>query len=72
MNKLKALVQWFMRLELKEHRHWCTIPRGFNDSSCKHMTACWFCKGVFCANVERKDCSECEVKNRALNEALGF
>lgn len=68
MNKIKALVQWFVRLELQHHKHWCTPnAHGVNDGRCEHQMVCWYCKGVFCANQERKDCPECV---RRYKEAL--
>ena len=63
IEKLKALLQWFVLLEREEHRHWCTMPNGFNDSSCEHMTGAWMCNGIWCAKIERKDCPQCEVRN---------
>jgi len=61
IEKLKALIQWFVLLERQEHRHWCyhRIPR----QDCEHVSSCWMCNGIFCANIERLDCKECEKLN---------
>ena len=72
MNKLKALVQWFMALEVQEHLHWCLAWPRDKDSHCQHQYAAWTCKGVFCANTERKNCPDCERKYQvwlALSQA---
>jgi hypothetical protein len=68
IEKFKALVQWFVRLERQEHQHWCTLkpvpwsPHGVNDSRCKHQSIAWRCNGVFCARIERKDCPDCVAR----------
>jgi hypothetical protein len=65
MSKLKALVQWFMALELQEHNHWCLNWPRDADSRCQHQYSAWSCKGVFCANTEHKNCPTCEKKYQA-------
>jgi hypothetical protein len=62
IEKIKALIQWFVILERQTHHHWCTMPKGFDDGSCEHMTSAWYCKGIWCANVESKDCPACVKK----------
>lgn len=53
--KFKALIQWFVLLELEEHRHWCPTA---ND--CYHKSCAWYCKGLFCSHIERKPCPNCK------------
>ena len=53
MNKIKALIQWFMSLEVQEHRHWCTTKTK------NHWNECWMCVGLFCVNVDYKKCPKC-------------
>lgn len=60
INKFKALIQWFMSLEVQEHRHWCKLePEGYNSGRCEHQSSCWYCTGLFCSHTERKDCPNC-------------
>ena len=61
IEKFKALLQWFVLLERKEHRHWCFIR---NPQECEHAYSCWMCKGSFCANIERKDCPKCKKSDK--------
>lgn len=64
--KLKALVQWFVQLELLPHSHVCTAPYtrfSYNKTKrelCPHKFEYYDCKGVFCGNIEEKDCEACE------------
>jgi hypothetical protein len=73
MSKLKALVQWFVQLELREHGHWCTnewiTGRDEKRAACPHRGYRWSCYGVFCAGIERKDCPECKAWLRRANYA---
>lgn len=71
MRKIKALIQWWMLLDLKQHKHWCKIePEGNNTGRCEHQIGCWFCTGLFCANVERKDCPTCSAMTDEQKWAL--
>ena len=64
MKKLKALIQWFIQLELQEHRHWCHLCEADGTyNKCEHRSSCWMCSGVFCAGVERKNCPACEIRH---------
>lgn len=59
-GKWRALIQWFMALDVQSHRHWCKLqPEGHNSGRCEHQTTCWYCTGLLCVNVERKDCPKC-------------
>lgn len=74
LEKIKALVQWFMQLERSEHPHWCvfnwsdddppTYKRDEKRSACPLKGYRWDCKGLFCANVERKNCPACAEWDR--------
>jgi hypothetical protein len=61
--KIKALVQWFVQLEVQEHGHWCHYEwhkgREEKRAACPYKGYRWPCFGVLCANVERKDCYGC-------------
>jgi hypothetical protein len=71
-NKLAALLQWFVQLELQEHRHWCSLweADGRSYNPCQHRTCCWMCTGIFCVGVERKDCLDC-VERHAEQRRIG-
>lgn len=58
IEKLKALLQWFIQLERTEHRHWCNhCP----EHTCQYEYRAWECRGIFCANIERRDCPACRT-----------
>lgn len=66
MRKLKALLQWFVLLDLTEHRHWC------DNRECYHHGVCWYCTGIFCGDHERKNCPNCGAeKPKTCNGKLG-
>jgi hypothetical protein len=72
MRKLKALLQWFILLDLQEHGHWCPMYGEYRlrdrmkRTQCPHHGYRWECTGIFCANVEQKDCPTCvEYEKRA-------
>lgn len=68
IKKLKALIQWFMLLELQEHRHWCELNINGTYNDCRHRNSCWMCVGLFCSNRERKNCPACEDTVRVALE----
>jgi hypothetical protein len=80
MAKIKALVQWFMELELVAHGHWCifnfntddhpTYRRDSKREACPTKGYRWDCKGVFCSGVERKNCPACDEWDRVNRDKL--
>ena len=65
-NKLVGLIHWWLLLEPIEHKHWCTYqkPDGTiktDEERCYHSGICWYCIGISCIGVERKDCPNCEA-----------
>lgn len=62
INKLKSIIQWFMLLDLVEHGHWCFCNRYDQKEkriNCPYEGYRWMCKGLFCADVNKKDCPTC-------------
>jgi len=59
MTKIRALIQWFLLLEVQEHKHWCEN----RDCKRKHSFVFWNCTGILCVNTERKDCPSCTGKS---------
>jgi hypothetical protein len=74
--KLKALAQWFVALELKQHRHWCVnesnqkVREAQRKNCVKPDGTCWYCTGVFCADESQKDCPNCEKFKRTRVEVI--
>lgn len=62
-KKLVFLIRRWLHIENKEHRHWCNYVGRTDAERCYHTSVCWYCTDPFCADVERKDCPNCEAGN---------
>lgn len=64
-KRIVLFIRSWLRIENKEHRHWCHYMNGdeakSEDQRCYHSSICWYCTDPFCAEIEKKGCPNCEA-----------